>query len=229
MAHSWGLRYGSVTVHAICVRSRLSAERRPWDDLKTMTKGDWLKLSRTDAWSLLIHKQLYNEITSKEYVAISELLREAQTSVGAQTAPRSVAPGGDIEGEVRNSPSDKAARDGALPGVTITQAAFVSALCGEQALSGPAPLASADTTHTNTLAGQSQKSRLWKLLLDGAWHTTPDIQRLVYGGEHLGTANIKARVYDINQELKEKGGQYEVISKRIIKSVWAYRLVKKEV
>lgn len=43
----------------------------------------------------------------------------------------------------------------------------------------------------------SQADRLLKLLSDGKPHSTPEIQLVVYGADHLGTANIKARIDDL--------------------------------
>lgn len=43
----------------------------------------------------------------------------------------------------------------------------------------------------------SQADRLKKLLEDGKPHNTPEIQAIVYGGTHLGTARIASRVHDL--------------------------------
>lgn len=43
----------------------------------------------------------------------------------------------------------------------------------------------------------SQADRLLKLLSDGQEHSTDEIQRLVYGADHLGTARIASRVDDL--------------------------------
>lgn len=79
-------------------------------------------------------------------------------------------------------------------------------------------------THPDAPQGQSQKARLWKLLLDGLWHDTNEIQEKVYGKEHLGTANIKARIHEIRETLKEKGGTYEIVTEHEAGSLWKYKL-----
>lgn len=70
---------------------------------------------------------------------------------------------------------------------------------------------------------KSQADRLLDLLSDGQPHSTIEIQRVVYGGEHLGTARIASRVTD----LRDRG--YEIESKpwKINKTVWWYRLKEK--
>lgn len=68
----------------------------------------------------------------------------------------------------------------------------------------------------------SQKERLLRMLQDGEWHTTPDIQRVVYGGSHLGVARIGARADDLRKD------GHTIESKKVTKSIWAYRLVKKD-
>lgn len=44
---------------------------------------------------------------------------------------------------------------------------------------------------------ESQVKKLYNLLSDGKPHNTAEIQRVVYGGNHLGVARISARVADI--------------------------------
>lgn len=80
--------------------------------------------------------------------------------------------------------------------------------------------ASQFTTHDNEAVGKSQKERMRLLLSDGLWHPTPEIQQRVYGGDHLGRANIPARILD----LKKDG--YQIESEKVQGSVWKYRLNK---
>lgn len=77
-----------------------------------------------------------------------------------------------------------------------------------------------ETTHSDAMAGTSQKARLFNLLRDGLWHTTSEIARLVYNKNDGGTCRIASRV----QDLKNEG--YTVESKQIKGSLWAYRLFK---
>lgn len=46
----------------------------------------------------------------------------------------------------------------------------------------------------------SQATRILKLLSDGAWHSTPEIQEKVYGSTHLGTARIASRMHDLRSD-----------------------------
>ena len=46
----------------------------------------------------------------------------------------------------------------------------------------------------------SQKELLYNLLSDQRPHRTDQIQRVVYGRNHLGLARVGARIYDIKQE-----------------------------
>jgi biotin operon repressor len=70
----------------------------------------------------------------------------------------------------------------------------------------------------NTQKGTSQKERLYKLLSDGNWHRTDEIQEVVYGRNHLGVARISARV----QDLKNDG--YEIESELDSGNIWKYKL-----
>jgi hypothetical protein len=53
----------------------------------------------------------------------------------------------------------------------------------------------------------SQAERLRVLLSDGLEHSTPEIQRVVYGGDHLGTARIASRVTDLRDKGHEVTGR----------------------
>lgn len=68
----------------------------------------------------------------------------------------------------------------------------------------------------------SQKDRLLRMLQDGQWHDTPSIQREVYGADHLGVARIGARADDLRND------GHTIESKKVSKTIWAYRLVKKD-
>lgn len=88
----------------------------------------------------------------------------------------------------------------------------------------PAPTVSGDTTHTDGVSGRTQKERLLSLLKDGKWHDTIEINRLVYGGEHLTQSRIAARIND----LKNDGYDFEPARRKYGK-VFEYRLRKQEV
>lgn len=47
------------------------------------------------------------------------------------------------------------------------------------------------------MAEEAQWKRLLRLLSDGRPHSTVEIQNVVYGGEHLGTARIASRMNDL--------------------------------
>lgn len=79
-------------------------------------------------------------------------------------------------------------------------------------------------SHPDTPKGSSQRSRLWRLLLDGHWHNTNEIQEKVYGKDHLGTANIKARIHEIRKALEDKGNTYEIVTAQEVGSLYRYRL-----
>lgn len=66
----------------------------------------------------------------------------------------------------------------------------------------------------------SQANSLLALLQDGKPHSTVEIQKVVYGGEHLGTARIASRVTD----LRDRGYEIESRPGRINKKVWYYLL-----
>jgi len=70
------------------------------------------------------------------------------------------------------------------------------------------------------MKGPSQRELLLKHLSDGLPHSTPDIQLHVYGGEHLGTANIKARIH----ELREEGHTIGSWRDKDVQSIWFYQL-----
>jgi hypothetical protein len=76
------------------------------------------------------------------------------------------------------------------------------------------------TTHPDVPKGLSQKDRLLAVLQDGEWHDTVSIQRDVYGADHLGNVRTAARAKD----LKNEGHMIE--SKKLSKTIWAYRLLK---
>jgi hypothetical protein len=70
----------------------------------------------------------------------------------------------------------------------------------------------------------SQTDRLANLLRGGEWHDTVEIQRVVYGRDHLGTARIASRICDI----KKRYG-WDIESRRVLNSatVWEYRIKAK--
>lgn len=70
----------------------------------------------------------------------------------------------------------------------------------------------------------SQAKRLYALLADHQWHDTPEIQRYVYGGDHLGSARIAARIAD----LKADGHEIEGKKHPENPAIYLYRLVEKE-
>lgn len=66
----------------------------------------------------------------------------------------------------------------------------------------------------------SQADRLYALLKDGAEHDTPEIQRVVYGGSHLGVARIASRVHD----LRKRGLEIEGRADPENPSIYRYQL-----
>ena len=64
----------------------------------------------------------------------------------------------------------------------------------------------------------SQKARLLKLLQDMQWQNTNEIQRVVYGAEHLGSARVAARIAD----LKKDGWKIE--GQDVTATLYEYRL-----
>jgi hypothetical protein len=74
------------------------------------------------------------------------------------------------------------------------------------------------TTSPNPVKGKSQKARLHKLLSDGEWHSTDEIQKVVYGGDHMGLARVAARVFD----LKKDG--YLIQSCKLAGTIWEYKM-----
>jgi hypothetical protein len=70
----------------------------------------------------------------------------------------------------------------------------------------------------------SQASRLYQLLSDHQWHSTPEILERVYGGSHLGIARIGARIHD----LRSKGHDIEGKRHPDNPAIFLYRLVEKE-
>lgn len=66
----------------------------------------------------------------------------------------------------------------------------------------------------------SQAERLRRLLADGKPHSTPEIQHVVYGGDHLGTARIASRVND----LRKQGLTIESCRDRENPAIWWYVL-----
>jgi hypothetical protein len=47
---------------------------------------------------------------------------------------------------------------------------------------------------------ESQTTRLLRLLSDGKRHSTREIQEVVYGRNHLGTARIASRINDLRKQ-----------------------------
>jgi hypothetical protein len=72
----------------------------------------------------------------------------------------------------------------------------------------------------------SQASKLYDLLLDGNAHSTNEIQEKVYGREHLGYANIHARITDIR---KKYGVRIINFKDDKIKSLTYYQLLPPEI
>lgn len=66
----------------------------------------------------------------------------------------------------------------------------------------------------------SQAERLRRLLADGKPHSTPEIQNVVYGGDHLGTARIASRVND----LRNAGLEIESYRDKENPAIWWYVL-----
>lgn len=66
----------------------------------------------------------------------------------------------------------------------------------------------------------SQAERLRRLLSDEQPHSTPEIQNVVYGGNHLGTARIASRVND----LRNGGLEIESYRDRENPAIWWYVL-----
>ncbi len=69
------------------------------------------------------------------------------------------------------------------------------------------------------MTGDSQKARLYNLLVDGEWHATDEIQKVVYGKDHLGVARIAARIHD----LKKDG--YRIESVTMAGTLWQYKMI----
>lgn len=69
----------------------------------------------------------------------------------------------------------------------------------------------------------SQTDRLMDLLADFQWHDTPEILRVVYGGDHLGIARIAARVGDAKERLEKFNQTIESRPKAGSETVWEYR------
>ncbi|MCR2833465.1 hypothetical protein [Parerythrobacter lacustris] len=69
----------------------------------------------------------------------------------------------------------------------------------------------------------SQAEKLRRLLADGAWHSTPEIQQVVYGGDHLGTARIASRVNDLRNKGCEISGRRDEDNR----SIYWYRMSAK--
>ena len=67
----------------------------------------------------------------------------------------------------------------------------------------------------------SQTTRLYNLLSDFEWHTTPEILDKVYGHSHLGIARISARIMDV-----KKTYNVSIESEKAKDSIWRYRLIK---
>ena len=70
--------------------------------------------------------------------------------------------------------------------------------------------------------GSSQKAKLLKLLQDGEFHATPEIQEVVYGASHLGCARIAARADDLRRD------GHIIESRKISRTIWEYRLGQKD-
>lgn len=78
-------------------------------------------------------------------------------------------------------------------------------------------------SHPDKRAGNSQRQRILELLRDGNWHDSVEIQKVVYGGDHLGAANYKARI----NELRKQGHDIPDATKKA-GSVYQYRLISEE-
>lgn len=66
----------------------------------------------------------------------------------------------------------------------------------------------------------SQSERLRRLLSDGKPHSTPEIQQVVYGANHLGTARIASRVTD----LRDQGFSITSWKDRENPTIWFYQM-----
>lgn len=66
----------------------------------------------------------------------------------------------------------------------------------------------------------SQAERLLRLLSDGTPHSTPEIQSVVYGSTHLGTARIASRVND----LRNRGLTIQGYKDRENPAIYWYRI-----
>lgn len=70
---------------------------------------------------------------------------------------------------------------------------------------------------------KSQKEKILMLLSDENPHSTPEILKGVYGGEHNGIARIGARIFD----LKKDGHDISGWEDKIDRSIYWYQLKKK--
>lgn len=72
---------------------------------------------------------------------------------------------------------------------------------------------------------QSQAEKLYELLKDGKPHRTDEIQRVVYGGDHLGLSRVGARVFDIK---KKYGVEIKGWKDKERPSLYYYQLVRSQ-
>lgn len=94
--------------------------------------------------------------------------------------------------------------------------------CAELSLPLDTPRAIQRSDKTVEDNSKSQKSRLLKLLQDKEWHSTPEIQEVVYGGSHLGCSRIAARADDLRRD------GYTIQSQKVSRSIWKYRLAEQD-
>lgn len=71
----------------------------------------------------------------------------------------------------------------------------------------------------------SQVESLYALLSDYEPHSTREIQKSVYGADHLGRANIPARILDIKRKYRV---QIESWPDAKQKTIWYYRMIRPE-
>lgn len=69
----------------------------------------------------------------------------------------------------------------------------------------------------------TQNEKLLELLSDGKPHSAIEIQEVVYGAEHAGSAAIPSRISD----LRQLGHVIEAKPGKVNKSVWWWKLTKK--
>ena len=191
-----------------------------------MNDGEFAQLKAMSKLARLNHylkKKIAGEITAEKYeqciaFALSLEDKETQEESGTNgTNPR----------EQRNGHSlpwieaDKALHETER---FITPESFVAQM--ERPDQSTFPAVANDATNIssggNDPSNTSQKSKLLKLLMDGEFHATPEIQEVVYGSNHLGCARIAARADDLRRD------GHIIESRKISRTIWEYRLGQKD-